>query len=314
MCVIIHKPASVSPPSEETLKQCKERNKDGIGIAIRLPDGIHIKKGITLKTLNQLLQEHKDKECVIHFRLATQGWIDAGNCHPFPIETDINLLRRTNLVTNYAVAHNGIFSDFDEDKVKVIIRRKGKKRKTNAYLSDTQQFIRKVLAPLKENLDSPALKYLLEETCRYSNKLVIMTPRETYRVGSFELEEDGCYYSNTRFKPVVIKYNNDWWYNRNYNNNYGNYNNSFNDYTKKCSECGTYLNVHWSQYHMKYLCDLCTRKLSKQKKQALKQLEKKEEKPNFICQMCGKKVGSIIVRDNIEMCSECFEELKDCLK
>ena len=41
------------------------------------------------------LYDLKQKALVMHFRISTQGNVDAGNCHPFPITSSKKMLRST---------------------------------------------------------------------------------------------------------------------------------------------------------------------------------------------------------------------------
>lgn len=118
MCVIIYKPAAVML-SLKDLQQAYAHNADGVGIAVRVPGKIHVKKHVW--TLAEFLTEWQavaDQEVLLHFRYATLGTVNAANCHPF-------------VVGPLVVAHNGHI--------------KGYGTKT---ISDTRQWCEKWLAPL----------------------------------------------------------------------------------------------------------------------------------------------------------------------
>ena len=80
MCCIIYKPKGVQMPSLDTLAKIKKLNHNGYGF---VSTG-HFHKGLDYRTfLRHLSEVGDDEDCIIHFRLATQGSICRANCHPF---------------------------------------------------------------------------------------------------------------------------------------------------------------------------------------------------------------------------------------
>ena len=80
MCCIIYKPKGVQMPSLDTLAKIKKLNHNGYGFV----STYHFHKGLDYRTfLRHLSEVDDDEECIIHFRLATQGSICKANCHPF---------------------------------------------------------------------------------------------------------------------------------------------------------------------------------------------------------------------------------------
>ena len=78
----------------------------------------------------------KDRGVLIHFRIATHGGVNVGCCHPFPISSNEKQLKKSLLVSDYAVIHNGIIFLTAEKK---------------NSLSDTMLFIKNYLTKISSN-------------------------------------------------------------------------------------------------------------------------------------------------------------------
>ena len=104
MCVILVKKKGIELPTKKVLKCCWERNPDGAGFMFNDYDKVVIMKGfmtfeefyLRLQTANEFYHL-KEKGLVIHFRIATSGLKDKGNCHPYPISNDNLDLLQLNL-------------------------------------------------------------------------------------------------------------------------------------------------------------------------------------------------------------------------
>ena len=117
MCIIVYKPAGKRLPSENILKNCFINNPDGAGIMIKTEKGIQIQKGyMYFKHLKNAITElekqynTKELEIAIHFRYATHGTINEGNCHPFPLSRKTKELTDKQGIFDSAIMHNGIIS------------------------------------------------------------------------------------------------------------------------------------------------------------------------------------------------------------
>lgn len=185
MCVAIYKPQGVQTPSRETLKRCWEANPDGAGFAIRTGGNkyaIEIKKGfMSWESFEAAFQRYRLADfsgaMFLHFRIATHGGVSPGNTHPFCITQDMKLLRHTDILTNYALIHNGILPIEPE----------------TAGISDTMEFCRR-LARGKFYQNIPEILQLLEGLLG-SNKLAIMTRTGVHLAGHWK-KLDGVYFSN----------------------------------------------------------------------------------------------------------------------
>lgn len=199
MCIIIAKPTGIDIPSEETLDSCFSSNRDGIGFSYALQDGkVTISKGYAnVKKLIKMLNTHevtKEHNLIIHFRFATHGKKDPGNCHPFPLSPSFDDMRLLDCTCGTAIAHNGVFSGVQ----------------AHPDHSDTMKFIGGVLAQpeIIDNLDSKAVKELIRGYCGYSSKLAFLKSSGLKLIGDFELNA-GVYYSNSQYKKWG-NYKNDW--------------------------------------------------------------------------------------------------------
>lgn len=145
MCLIIIKPNNINFPKEEILYKAFKANPDGAGLAYNTNNKVYITKGYM--TYNHFIEYYrkiisnisKDSALLIHFRKASRGKVNPELTHPFPITDNLEVLKKTFIKTNYAVAHNGTIKEMD------------KFLKKNRGLSDTILFIQKYLSLISEN-------------------------------------------------------------------------------------------------------------------------------------------------------------------
>lgn len=195
MCIIVAKPTGVELPLTETLNNCVTSNRNGIGFSYSLPGQKPIiNKGFfVVKTLEKAMNEcgiTPDHNLIIHFRFATHGKTDQGNCHPFPITDDFKSMRLLDCECECSVAHNGVF---------------GSMPKHNQH-SDTMKFISGILATpeIIGNLESKSVKELIRGYCGFGSKLAFLRRSGLTLIGDFE-EDKGIYYSNTQFKGWSVR-------------------------------------------------------------------------------------------------------------
>ena len=152
MCVILVKERGIELPTKGVLESCWKRNPDGAGFMFNNSNKVVIMKGfmtfeefyLRLQTANEFYHL-KEKGLVIHFRIATSGLKDKGNCHPYPISNDNLDLRKSFITTELGIAHNGIIRSYN-----------GK----NNILNDTQLFIKNDLFELN-SLDKKFYKNVI---------------------------------------------------------------------------------------------------------------------------------------------------------
>lgn len=152
MCIIIFAENGQIPKSH--LKESLGVNPHGWGFM--QPDGdgsLQIIKGMgKAQFWKHWRQRRKEVPTVFHARFATHGKRDCDTCHPFAIPGHPGL----------GVAHNGILTKHADDK---------------SELSDTQIFIKKILAHLPKGFTKHSgVKKLMEEYIGY-NKLVFLNSK-----------------------------------------------------------------------------------------------------------------------------------------
>jgi hypothetical protein len=178
MCIIVVKPFDQPLPPKETIKICFENNADGAGYMYRRRGVIHIVKGFfDVEALWKSLQGVQNEDVCIHFRWATHGAVNRGNCHPFPLTKSVHEMQNTRAHCTIGIAHNGIISGMKPSKV----------------ISDTMVFIK--------NIEQD--KKLTKQFMQGDGKFCVMTTEKTLLVGDF-IYDKGCYYSNDGYKSVVI--------------------------------------------------------------------------------------------------------------
>ena len=192
MCLIVVKPEGVTLPKKEYLRYGSNKNSDGMGIAYlkKSEKFVKIKKDFScFYQLQKFLDENITKEdiLIVHFRWATSGLKDKGNSHPFPLTKNKDKLRALELDCKFAIAHNGVLTQLEK----------------NDTFSDTQEFILQILHDpiIKENLDRPSVKLLVDNFLNGDRLTVLNNKRELWLMGDFtEEKDDGCFYSNSNYK------------------------------------------------------------------------------------------------------------------
>lgn len=184
MCLIVVKTPQSRWTAEafERLEDGFRWNNDGAGFCYVQGGQVQIVKGLmTYEDLINALADHEafDREdLVIHLRVATHGARGPANTHPFPLTSNVDLLRATKVATQTAIAHNGMLP---------LTSKHG--------LSDTQLFIKRYLTPLGGVATNPRVLDLLRFT---DSKFAVMTPERVLTVGEYE-KVDGWLYSNRSY-------------------------------------------------------------------------------------------------------------------
>lgn len=332
MCLIIVKQTGIDLPKEEYLRLGAKRNSDGLGLAYLKAGEQSVTLKKDFKDIDELVgyvktNITKEDTLIVHFRLATHGLRDEGNRHPFPISKNKDLLRKTSLSCKYAMAHNGVLNQYS--------------RIDDTELSDTQQFVLEVLSEtaVKENLDKPGIKKLVSEFLGGDRLAIMNNKGKLWLFGTF-VEEDGCKFSNTLFKPYkapnyagFYQRNNHWDYcgcnnflNHDKNNQRKTDNkNKENEVrmTGICEGCGKDKKVKLQRYNNSdyQFCKRCRKKARKGKLQlnkwengSLKNvLETSEEIDEFSCVSCKgyfKASELTLILGSYSVCPECLNEVK----
>lgn len=220
MCIVIIKEAGKDLPSKETLEKCFDSNSDGAGIMFNRNNRVHIHKGFM--KFDEFWKHHeaqglnKDQAIIYHFRIATAGGVNQGNCHPFPISANPVELKTLSVNCKLGMAHNGILSVAEE---------KG--------LSDTMVFIRDTLSKCKSDLMQKRRSVInLIEMATSGSKLVFLYPNGSFIKTGRGWVEDDLLYSNTTYKaPKYIKFAGYPFDNRSWGKQWGQYKNPSLDHT-----------------------------------------------------------------------------------
>lgn len=212
MCIIAIKPAHHKMIDESIIETMFQNNPDGSGYMYSYNNKVHIEKGfMTLKELLNSLDNLRKKvnieevPLVLHFRISTSGKVDGATCHPFPVTSDLNALRKTHVITNLGMAHNGVIYDFEEKK---------------SVYSDTQLFVNKCVSYLYDMnhkfLHDDRTRNLFEPIINSSRLAFLDRHGNIYRYGEW-CEDDGIFYSNEGYIPWTSRY---YHYDSSYYDNY----------------------------------------------------------------------------------------------
>lgn len=187
MCVICFSPKGVDAPTEEQIEDMFYANPDGAGYAYEEGKKVKYKKGFMTITalLEELkpLEQWKNKNLALHFRIGTAGNNDEHTCHPFPITTSYGEMRATE-GEGPVLFHNGILADggiIDE------------------HSSDTQDFVAAFAPLLKKYSKSKARDRWLEKTINTS-KLLIMYGNNKYKMFGDWKKDGELFVSNLNYK------------------------------------------------------------------------------------------------------------------
>jgi hypothetical protein len=195
MCIIIYKPRKVPMPSLEVMENCFTANPNGAGFMWKEGDIIHISKGyMTLDALQGALNKldnPKQLELVIHFRISTTGSSVPANTHPFPLSNDVDDLRALNIICERGLAHNGILHDYAGF------------HNIDTDMSDTMYFCKAI-----SGVKSRFIENIIAPHAAKGSKFVFMSGKDkTITFGMFKPKGTGIWYSNTSYlKPVVTVY------------------------------------------------------------------------------------------------------------
>ena len=187
MCIVIVKKKGIDIPTDKIIENCFENNPDGAGVMYLTTKGVKINKGfMSLNSLNGFLQRMNFKKgdtVVYHFRYATHGLTAKGQTHPFPISEVDKELMTTKGTYDVAMAHNGVLSAMQSDKV----------------LSDTMLYIKHIVSPIKEMIFDSAMKSLLTKSSIGSRLVFLNKMGEVLTTGEGWQTDKGLKFSNSGY-------------------------------------------------------------------------------------------------------------------
>lgn len=271
MCIIIAKPQGAKLPDDKYLMRAFESNSDGAGIAYINNGNVCIEKGFFnadkfIKRAKKIANKTNNGAMLLHCRIATQGGVCAGTCHPFPVSQDMRDLRKPFTSCDIALVHNGIISKYTRYSVNryrdITTQRYAYGTADDNDTSDTMEFVTDFAAPLiggapqwYKAKNAAGLKKALEYVA--NSKLAILSnDGHIELLGNF-IEEGGVYYSNATYKPIIYSYaapttwnygkKNNWAKykqpNGTYNFTGGNCPAMYNDYSY-CGRCSEHKDCH----------------------------------------------------------------------
>ncbi len=191
MCVILYAPPK-HDIKEEYLINAFENNPDGAGIMHYNEYGqVVYQKGFM--DINSMLAYWKktngDFPRAVHCRIATSGIVNKENCHPFPINYDLEAMKCEMGVSNIGCfMHNGVLNDYTP------------KEGMKSNYSDSMVFNKCVIAPvvLGGCIDNIGVQQLLN---RLNSRFLLFLPNyKVYMFGNWETTQDGFLASNYSFQ------------------------------------------------------------------------------------------------------------------
>lgn len=196
MCIIVAKKKGVKMPETDILQTCFTNNPDGAGVMWNENGAVNIRKGfMTWESFKAFISELSNRidltkhGIVMHFRITTHGETTKQNCHPFPVSSKIRDVRKTEVLSDLGVAHNGIIP------IKCI-----------HGLSDTQTYIVRHLSKYRKAhrafyRDMSIMNHIQTEIA--SKMAFLASDGRIYTIGDFN-EDIGVLYSNCSYQ--VSKY------------------------------------------------------------------------------------------------------------
>lgn len=184
MCIAIMSPENEVIPHAHLVESFNS-NPDGAGFMYAEDGELYIKKGfMTYEDFFKEYKEHETKPCAVHFRIATHGSTDQENTHPFRVGNNLGFI------------HNGIINNVDcsTDKTK----------------SDTNHFNTKYLSQFYKRdsrfIFKEHFKDVIKSYIGFS-KLVFLNNKGHHTIINEDkgVWENGIWYSNISFRPVVRK-------------------------------------------------------------------------------------------------------------
>ena len=193
MCIAIVKPKGIKNLTKKQLKVCWENNPDGAGFMYN--DGVRVTGIKGFMTFEDFWSAYsvadkemnlKNKDVVIHFRIATHGGISPECTHPFPVTDNIEDMRKHVFVSKAGFAHNGILSGWGNNKEKI---------------SDTMDYCAHVIAKIKylEIQDE-----LIHQLAKMSYSRFALLFPDKFIIGGNWVKHDNIYYSNDTYKERKI--------------------------------------------------------------------------------------------------------------
>jgi len=286
MCIIVYKPLNVAFPTKKTLKTCFDNNSDGAGFMYAVNNKVYIEKGFMgFKSFHKALKQVRmnygdDIPYVLHFRISTQGGTKQELCHPYPLSSKMEDLKKLNYSADIGIAHNGIID------------------LTTSYYAktdynDTMKFITDYLSLIIKNRNF----YKDEDTLTLIERLVdsklaiLDGSGRCTLIGTFT-EDSGLYYSNSTYKEAKTTYTSTLgsyssWYKTSYSKyhttDYSPYKSSYGYGNYMYEEDEEYIDMYncgYENYGDGRYCEVCLDKYTCPQYKAIKEIDDEIEDIN----------------------------------
>ena len=195
MCLIVAKPRGVPIPSKKNLKKWFNTYPDGFGVAFQYDGRVRILKGaMSIKQMHKILQQVGELcvdngagvDMVMQYRQAFTGSVCPEYCHPFPVTSSQTALDSLDVVSDCALAHNGVIWEYNS-----------RYTKKQTDINDAQEFIKDYLVPMGSSIWNKGVQDLIESYT--DSKFALLTAKGITYIGDF-IEENGYFYSNGGYK------------------------------------------------------------------------------------------------------------------
>lgn len=200
MCVICVSKKGVRQPNQEELRNMFENNADGVGYMCVRDNKVVITKGfLTLEELTTALafENFTANDIVVyHFRKSTQGGIQRELTHPFPLSSNMNNLKKLDVVCDCGVVHNGIITMTSDSRI--------------TEYNDTMKFITDYMSKLIRSSNDLKCKEIQEMILKLTNSKWCMIDKNenVITIGNFITEKSGLMFSNSSYQDWndIFKY------------------------------------------------------------------------------------------------------------
>ena len=197
-------------PKKKELRSYFNYNPDGFGVSFQYNGKVRTVKGaMTVNEMFHLLDKVRklirpkgieEIDMVLQWRKAVTGSICRRFCHPFPVTKDQRELDSLDILSDIALAHNGIIWDYNKEGYSNYnFYGCGIGKNYLGDINDAQEFIKDYVFDLGSSLFSPPVQKLI--AAYTESKFALLTTKGITYIGKFE-QEHGLWYSNMYHKPT----------------------------------------------------------------------------------------------------------------
>jgi len=211
MCLIVCKPRGLPLPDMLDMYYWFFEYPDGLGVSFQYQNKVRTIKGAMSESqmedlfgnVHDILKEEgqtfEDVDLMMQFRAAVTGAATPKFCHPFPVSNKQADLDSLDVLSDVALAHNGVISMYNKRFNTKVTSADGKVTRWTSLgdKNDAQEYIKEYIVPLGRAIWNPVVQELIEDHT-YS-KFALLSGRGLSYIGTF-FEEEGYFYSNMTYK------------------------------------------------------------------------------------------------------------------